>query len=280
MEKRILSHDSFSLECISHGEGVTALVIGSSRYYQRTFEKITTPHIRFIYADIRVFAHHKTQSAPSDFTLDSLISDIETVRAAYKLDSIILIGHSIHAFLALEYGRRYPHYVSQVVVIAASPFVGPRVYEAANTYFNESVCPERKLAFADSMKNFSQNPHPSFIDRMLAFGPMIWNDYTYDAAWLWKDVSVDPVGGTNVWGDLFSHYDTEAALRSLSCPLFIALGRYDYFNPPHLWEPFRTAASDLTMRIFEKSGHTPQLEEASFFEQELLSFLKLANLEG
>ncbi|NDB83077.1 MAG: alpha/beta hydrolase, partial [Alphaproteobacteria bacterium] len=49
--------------------------------------------------------------------------------------------------------------------------------------------------------------------------------------------------------------------------------RYDYFNPPHLWEKYREHVSDLTVRIFEKSAHTPQLEESRNFDEELIGWL-------
>ncbi|MDJ1258058.1 MAG: alpha/beta hydrolase [Candidatus Midichloria sp.] len=49
---------------------------------------------------------------------------------------------------------------------------------------------------------------------------------------------------------------------------------YDDFNPPHLWEKYRTFASDFTVRIFEKSNHTPQLEEPDNFDEELMKWLE------
>ena len=56
-------------------------------------------------------------------------------------------------------------------------------------------------------------------------------------------------------------------------PVFVALGRYDYWNPPHLWETYRQYFSDLTIRVFEKSGHTPQFEQKNDFDRELLDWV-------
>jgi proline iminopeptidase len=72
---------------------------------------------------------------------------------------------------------------------------------------------------------------------------------------------------------MFADYSVANALKAISCPIFLALGRYDYFNPPHLWEKYRDHASDLTVRIFEKSGHTPGLEESNNFDEELIRWL-------
>ncbi len=52
------------------------------------------------------------------------------------------------------------------------------------------------------------------------------------------------------------------------------LGRYDYFNPSCFWEEHLSFVSDFTVRIFEKSGHTPQLEESDNFDEELMKWLR------
>lgn len=73
---------------------------------------------------------------------------------------------------------------------------------------------------------------------------------------------------------MFADYDITRSLKAIKCPIFLALGRHDYFNPPYLWEKYRTCAADLTIRIFEKSSHTPQLEEPNNFDNELITWLK------
>jgi hypothetical protein len=46
------------------------------------------------------------------------------------------------------------------------------------------------------------------------------------------------------------------------------------------WHPFQckyrsvTSPHDLTIRVFERSGHTPQYEETAFFDAELLRWMK------
>jgi proline iminopeptidase len=84
---------------------------------------------------------------------------------------------------------------------------------------------------------------------------------------------MNTLGASVVWGNLFQGYDTAQALSCISCPIFLALGRHDYFNPPHLWQGYEAYTSDLTLHIFEKSGHTPQLEEAAVFDQVLLEWI-------
>lgn len=153
------------------------------------------------------------------------------------------------------------------MLIASSPIVGQEGYKEADRYFEESVFPERKAAFASTMQQFVEKGAPSFIRRMLAFGPRLWFDYRYDASELWDGVEVNAIGANILWGCPFADYPITHALNAIQCPIFLALGRYDYCNPPHLWEKYRAFASDLKVRIFEKSGHTHNLKSPIFLMQ-------------
>ena len=209
----------------------------------------------------------------SDFTAGKLVQDIESLRVSLSADKVILIGHSIHAFMAMEYARAFPDRVSHLVLIASSPITGLEIYKEADRYFEESVCPERKSVLQVNMQRFSESGDQSFIARLLSFGPRIWYDENFDASKLWEGVEVNSVGAGIIWGSMFAYYNVANALKAISCPIFLALGRYDYFNPPHLWEKYREHVSDLTIRIFEKSSHTPQLEEHDNFDEELMRWL-------
>jgi len=273
--------DNFQLKISREGSGRRAIVIGSHKYYPRVFSENLKSKLELICLDTRGFAPYVASQTQADFTVDKIMQDIEALQvklanqqSAGVPDQIILIGHSIHAFMALEYARRYPDRVVQLVLIGTSPMVGQKNYEEADRYFNESVCPERKAAFVANMKAIKESGDMSFVSRMLAFGPRLWYDHGFDASELWEGVEVNSMGAGIIWGYMFAGYDTASALKAIKCPIFLALGRYDYFNPPHLWEPYRSCAPDLTIRVFEKSGHTPQLEEPEKFDSELLGWLE------
>ncbi len=266
--------DNFCLNAAVLGNGQIAIVIGSHKYYPRTFSGNLANKLQLVCADTRGFTPDNANHVEADFTLDKITQDIEIIRQSLKSDKVIIVGHSIHAFMALEYGRRFPENVSHLVLIASSPIAGPEIYKEADRYFEESVCPERKAAFATSMQKFVESGDQSFVGRMLAFGPRLWYDYNFDASKLWENVEVNPMGAEIIWGPMFANYDTTKALKTIKCPIFLALGRYDYFNPPHLWEGYRNEASNLTVRIFEKSSHTPQLEETKNFDEELIKWLE------
>lgn len=121
--------------------------------------------------------------------------------------------------------------------------------------------------------DIAADPTRRFIHYSLRSGARIWYDPTFDATELWRDVRVIPEMFDYVWGNLFKTLDITQGLAQVQQPVLLCLGRYDYWNPPHLWEQVRTQFKDLQIRIFEKSGHTPQYEEAAAFDRELLTWL-------
>ena len=44
--------------------------------------------------------------------------------------------------------------------------------------------------------------------------------------------------------------------------------------PPFTWEPYRVKIPNMTIRVFEKSGHTPQYEEPKAFDRVLIEWLR------
>lgn len=268
------------------GEGQPVIVIGSALYYPRTFSQHLRKHLRLIFIDHRGFARHSSSLEPSDYTLDAVLDDIEHIRKTLNLPRIIIIGHSGHGYMALEYAKKYPNAVSHLVLLSMSPDGSPQSFAATDRYFQESVCPQRKALLAKNVASLQAeigaNPSQAFITRALKFGPMIWYNENFDATDLWRDVKVVPEIMDYLWGKVFREIDITKDLGKLSLsrygskrdiPVFLGLGRYDYWNPPYLWEAIRPHFKDLTVRVFEKSGHTPQFEEPELFDQELLQWL-------
>ncbi|MGZ6072062.1 MAG: alpha/beta fold hydrolase, partial [Myxococcaceae bacterium] len=63
---------------------------------------------RLIYYDQRGRGDSAKQVQPDDVTLLSDVEDLERVRQFFHLESMVLLGHSWGAVLALEYALRHP----------------------------------------------------------------------------------------------------------------------------------------------------------------------------
>lgn len=264
----------FKLQYIVEGKGIPAIVVGSSLYYSRTFSSNLRNSLKLAFVAHRGFSSPYDCQDKSLFQLETLIDDIELVRKELGFAQVIIIGHSGHAFMALEYAKKYPGNVSHVVMMCVGPNYSPEGHAAAERYLNDSVCSERKAVLAENLKRLPQAiaaaPEKAFITYCLLMGPKSWFDYNYDATKLWEGVEVNMAMFDYVWGEVFRDIDITENLDKLLSPVLLVLGRYDYLvPPPHMWESVRDNFSNLTIRIFEKSSHAPHFEESELFDQEL-----------
>jgi proline iminopeptidase len=118
-------------------------------------------------------------------------------------------------------------------------------------------------------------PGPRFIQGYgVRDSPRSWYRLDFDPAPLWRDVDVNMDVFSHLWGEVFRDIDVARGLEDFDRPVLIALGRHDFVvAPPPSWDPIVSKFRDVTVRIFEHSGHTPQYEEAALFDAEVLKWM-------
>lgn len=73
---------------------------------------------------------------------------------------------------------------------------------------------------------------------------------------------------------LFSDYDFGKRAPRPTTPIFLALGRYDYLLPYHMWDGRKDSFPNLSYHLFEKSGHYPMFEEPALFDKKLIEWIR------
>jgi proline iminopeptidase len=267
----------FELGYSVEGEGRPTLVIGSSIYYPRTFSPALRRSLKLAFVDHRGFV--PTEEVPqSEYSLDVILDDIEKVRAHLGFEQVVIVGHSGHGYMALEYAKRYPERVSHVVMIGTGPSHSAADMALAERAWEEAVCPERKAQLERDLQRLPAEiaaaPERRFITFCLRLAAKSWYDPTFDATAQWKDVRVNMPIIDHVWGEVFRDIDVTAGLERLEKPVFLALGRFDFLVAPYwAWDSRRKSFRDLTVRVFDRSSHTPQFEESDLFDAELLRWI-------
>lgn len=278
VEQGTIRSGAFELRYRMEGCGPAVLVVGSAIYYPRVFSAELRQSLKLVFIDHRGFGILRGETGAADYELNQLLADIELARLQLDLEAVVIVGHSGHAYLALEYAKRYPRSVTHVVLVAAGPSQSVAHLELAEQRWQEAVCPARKAQLAADCQHLgaalAAAPARRFITLCLRLGARSWFDAEFDAAPLWEGVSVNMAGIDYVWGEVFRELDIREGLTAVELPVFLALGQLDYLvAPPGAWQPYREYFRDLTVRVFERSGHTPQLEESALFDQELLAWL-------
>jgi proline iminopeptidase len=68
-------------------------------------------------------------------------------------------------------------------------------------------------------------------------------------------------------------YDIKAKLPGITCPTLVTVGRHDWITPVECGETIASLIPGAQLVVFEKSGHSPQLEEAELFQAVVRRFL-------
>ncbi len=270
----------FQLRYQIEGTGIPTIVIGSALKESRLFSPHLRGHLRLVFLDHRGFATPPSQIDPASFQLETLVDDIECARQTLGLERVAVMGQSGHAYMALEYGKKYAAHVSHVVMVGIAPDLSAASQQAAERYWRESVSPERKAVFQANLQRFPDDVLAQLprVDRArqtrLQNAPKIWYDPHFDETPQWEGVESNEVI-RRVWDEVFSVIDITRGLETFHVPVFLALGRYDFrVAPPSSWEPLRPHFRNLTVRVFERSGHTPCYEEPNLFDAALLSWMQ------
>lgn len=278
----VVHADGAILRYACEGSGRPALVIGSAVYYARTFSRDLRRHLRLAFVDARHFAAEDTALAPGEISLDTYMSDIERVHDRLGCGRATLIGHSHHGNLALEYARRHPDRVTHVVMIGSPPVDVGSTVSAAEAYWNQHASAQRKallrarLTALDTSATEQMTPQEAFVARYVAEGPKYWRDPAYDATHLWQGVPIN-MGALAAFRTFFADgYTLRWDREHLAAPVLVIMGRYDFAVPPTLWDNPPATPANLTIRLLENSGHTPQLEEPEAFDRTLLGWLATA----
>jgi proline iminopeptidase len=276
----IMEVEGFHLRYRIEGHGPPCLVVGSAICYPRMFSQELRENLQLVFVDLRHFAASADLSfSPSSITVDTYAGDIERVRQSLELGDVVVIGHSTHAKLALEYARQYPEHVRGVVAIGGSPCgssenlaAGVRLWEAEASGERKEIL-ARQLAELTPEVRAMLSPADMYVREYVAYGPTMWFDPTRDSSWLWGAVVPDMPIMDRLSGELFKTYDLAQGHAQITVPTLIACGRHDYAAPYTLWEEHRHKLPRHTYVLFEKSGHFPSLEEPQRFDQMLLTWM-------
>jgi pimeloyl-ACP methyl ester carboxylesterase len=104
-------------------------------------------------------------------------------------------------------------------------------------------------------------------------GPQCFYDYNFSA----KDWLQNVYWNMNVWGQIFKklliNYDVGQG-KPIVTPVFLSLGKFDFFVPATSWEDPKAKIANLTCFVFEKSGHYAFFEEEKLFRKDLISWFE------
>lgn len=272
----LVTSDGSELPYSIDGDGIPCVVVGDPFTTEKALSEELRTHIRFIFMHSRENVPSESLGETDDLTLDIFLDDIEELRTSLDLDKICVFGHSIQGRYALAYARRYPDHTSHVIMNATPPDWDLAFQEMQINYWYSQASEGRKEVLRENWETQPDmlEPYPfcSWCLDYVKDGPKLWYDPTYDASWLLEGWYSNPDVGDH-FIDLLWQYDIEAG-DDLTVPVFLSLGKFDFVVPYLSWDGRGATLPNLSIHVFQRSGHWPMLEEQALFDEKLIEWIQ------
>ncbi len=264
LEVEVLGPDDAPVIIAHHGGGG----IGSLEEPKATFGPLAD-HYRVVVFDARGCG--RSEGKPP-FSHAQWAADVDGIREWLGVDSVIVTGGSYGGFIALEYALAYPTHVRAIIL---------RDTSADNTNLAKS--------YENARRQTRVEINWEHFDRY--WQGRIFDDQDLKERWAelipLYDFEYDPVAAAaRVEAGFYRHeshnwcfqhnmpvYDLKDRLPSITCPTLVTVGRHDWITPVEASETIARLIPNSTLVVFERSGHSPQMEEAELFQSTMRSFL-------
>ena len=241
----------------------------------RTLGPLAAPlGLRMVFWDHR--GHGRSEWVPVEqCTQDQLVADAEGVRAALGLGPAHLLGISWGGLLALMYAARHPRSLRTLAVVGAA--ASHEFMARAEANARAQATPEQWAAYR-SLWDGSLRGDDAFRRAFETIRPLYFHDRSLAAAAnaARGDTRYRLAVRDFVIQREYATFDCRPELARIACPTLVMVGRHDWICPVDQAEEIHRLVPHAELTVFERSGHSPQVEEADGFRARLATFLGAA----
>jgi proline iminopeptidase len=266
------------LRYLREGSGPTVVAIGSAIYFPKAYSAALRRQLDMVFVDSRHFvpSYQPSREQLAQISLETFADDLDAVRQQLGIERWTVIGHSIHAQIAIAYARKYPQRTSHLVIICGVPFRGNGA--TADSFFKADASAERKAALAESTRDLASilaatSPARRFAVSYQHRAALYWANPLYDATRLLDGLETGPAF-TRLQEVALTQEEARQALQEIKVPTLVVLGKLDYAVPYFTWNPLIDGLSNVSLVVLDADSHNPQTESPHRFDPILLSFLK------
>jgi proline iminopeptidase len=206
------------------------------------------------------------------FTHEQWVADVETLREWAGAERFVMAGGSYGGFIAMEYAIRYPQRLTALVLRDTS--ADHENEKAARENALKSTRVEIDVEKLDRINNGLVRDNDDLRDCWREILPLY--DHVYDPAAVEAKVEATFYRyQTHNFAFAVNqpNYDIKAALPKITCPTLVTVGRDDWITPVESSRTIVELIPDARLVVFEKSGHSPQIEEADLWRKTVREFL-------
>ncbi len=213
-----------------------------------------------------------TSEGRPPFTHEQWAADVDGLRAWAGAESFVMAGGSYGGFIAMEYAIRYPDRVRAVVLRDTSPD-----HDNEDAAWHNATTSDRVTVDQDMLRRVNTGQVRDNADLEACWREILpLYDFDYDPAateqkartTFYRYETHNFAFAVNQPG-----YDIKDQLHRITAPVLITVGRHDWITPVEASERIASRVPDGRLVVFERSGHSPQIEEADRWERTVRDFL-------
>jgi proline iminopeptidase len=213
------------------------------------------------------------------FTHEQWAADVEGLRQWVGAERFIMAGGSYGGFISMEYAIRHPERLAALVLRDTSADSANEEMARANALSSARV--DLDLDKFHRIMDGSTLDNADLKQCWAEILPLY--DHVYDPANVLRKVEATTYRyETHNWAftENMPRYDIKSRLSQITCPTLVTVGRGDWITPVVCSQTITSLIKDSRLEVFERSGHSPQIEEPVKFQRLVRSFLAEALSKG
>jgi proline iminopeptidase len=211
----------------------------------------------------------------SSMTMENLCADADALREELGFEKWAVLGHSFGGNVALEYALRYPQSLSHLLLMNtgadqwwvqhnAPDLLAKRGYsasavQAAHRFYNGQVTAEEYFpTVLKFFKAYYYRFSPLGLVHDILFGPR---------------AKFRPEATIFGYSQLLDGWTVMDRLNEIEVPTLVLAGRHDFLFPPEHQAILADHLPNAHLRLIERAGHNPQMEQPAQVIQAIRDFM-------
>ena len=223
--------------------------------------------LKLVFFDWRGGGHSSRRPLDFEFTVTTLVEDIENLRDVLNLGQIILHGHSFGGVAAQEYALRFPEQLRGLILDSTYPAFSTENFAALERCASLSEMKIFLEAFGSPMSD-----DETFARAVESVLPLYYHDYDERKAERFLGEMRFSAAAFNRSSELLPTVNTIEKLQNIKTPTLILAGRHDLFGLAQTGEKMSEKIPNSRFVVFEQSGHFPFLEETEKYLKTVADF--------